>query len=235
MVPVSGNTGVTGGTHADGVIMLSTERMNRARAIRPRERIAIVEADVVLADLQEAVATHGLDFSMSVASRGSCMIGGMLFTNAGGANALRHGSARGMCLGLEAVLPTEEIMDLMSELHMNNAGYDLRHLLIGAEGTLGVIAAGEFKLVPAPAARATAFVGVSRVEDGVTLLNRLQEETRGSVDECELMSASYHDLHDAHYPDRLPPFAGQHPMTILVGIASGASRDAELGADGAKG
>lgn len=232
VVPVSGNTGLTGGTRAEGALMLSLERLNRIRAIRPEARVAVVEAGVVLSHLHDAVADHGLHFPMTFGARGSAMIGGMLATNAGGSNVLRYGSTRDLCLGLEVVLPTGEVMDLMSELHKNNSGYDLRHLMIGAEGTLGVITAAVLKLSPAPRARATAIAGLASLDDGLRLLNRLQEETAGAVDAFEFMPAIYHDRYEAVHPGTPLPLAERHPVTILMELASTAPRDADMGDDG---
>ena len=141
IVPVSGNTGLAGGTRAEGAIMLSLDRMNRIREIRPAARIAIVEAGVILSSLHDVADAEGLIFPLTFGARGSTMVGGFLSTNAGGSNVLRYGNTRDLCLGLEVVLPSGEVMDLMSELHKDNSGYNLRHLMIGAEGTLGIITA----------------------------------------------------------------------------------------------
>lgn len=226
IVPVSGNTGLTGGTHAEGSWMLSLERMNAIREIKPEARIAKVEAGVVLSALHDAVEAQGMQFPMTFGAKGSAMIGGMLSTNAGGSNVLRYGSTRDLCLGVEVVTPTGEIMNLMSELHKNNSGYDLRHLMIGAEGTLGIITAAVLKLYPAPRIRATAMVGVSHIDDGLVLLNKLQEETAGMVDAFEFMPAVYNRRYDKHYPGQPLPFETEHPVTIMVELASTSARDA---------
>ncbi|HSG57480.1 MAG TPA: FAD-binding oxidoreductase, partial [Paracoccaceae bacterium] len=148
VVPVAGNTSLAGGSRAEGAIMLSLERMNVIREIRPAARIAIVEAGVVLSALHEAADDKGLIFPLTFGARGSAMIGGVLSTNAGGSNVLRYGNTRDLCLGVEVVLPTGEVMDIMSELHKDNSGYNLKHLLIGAEGTLGIITGAVLKLFP---------------------------------------------------------------------------------------
>ncbi|MEO6298951.1 MAG: FAD-binding oxidoreductase, partial [Paracoccaceae bacterium] len=134
VVPVSGRTGLVGGAMTDGGLMLSVERLNKIREIRPATRIAIVEAGVILQRLHEAAEAENLYFPLWFGARGSAMIGGVLSTNAGGSNVLRYGSTRALCLGLEVVLPDGRILNLMSELHKNNSGYDLRQLFIGAEG-----------------------------------------------------------------------------------------------------
>ena len=136
--------------------MLSVERLNQIREIKPDARIAIVEAGVVLDRLHDAAEAEGLYFPLWFGARGSAMIGGVLSTNAGGSNVLRYGSTRALCLGLEVVLPDGRVLNLMSQLHKDNSGYDLKNLFIGAEGTLGVITAAVMKLVPRPRAYATA-------------------------------------------------------------------------------
>ena len=171
VVPVSGNTGLAGGTTAEGAIMLSLDRMNRIREVRPAARIAIVEAGVILSSLHEAADAHGMIFPLTFGARGSAMVGGFLSTNAGGSNVLRYGNTRDLCLGLEVVLPTGEVMDLMSELHKDNSGYNLKHLMIGAEGTLGIITAAVLKLAPKPRAYATAMVAAPSLDQALVLLN----------------------------------------------------------------
>lgn len=232
VVPVSGNTGLTGGTYAEGALMLSVERLNKIRAIKPTARVAVVEAGVVLSALHEAAAAHDLQFPMTFGAKGSCMIGGMLATNAGGSNVVRYGSTRDLCLGLEIVLPTGEIVDTMAELHKNNSGYDLRHLMIGAEGTLGIITAATLKLSPAPRIRATAFVGMDTLEGSLTLLNRLQEASGGAVEAFEFMPAVYNERFDRMHPGNPLPFEQAHPVTIMMELASTAPRDAKTDENG---
>ena len=151
VVPVGGGTGLVGGSMTTGGLMLSLERMNRIRELRPDARLAIVEAGVVLSRLHDAADAAGLNFPLWFGARGSAMIGGVLSTNAGGSNVLRFGSTRGLCLGLEVVLADGRVLNLMSELHKDNSGYDLKSLFIGAEGTLGIITAAVMKLVQRPA------------------------------------------------------------------------------------
>jgi FAD/FMN-containing dehydrogenase len=147
IVPVGGNTGLAGGTQNDGAVMISLDRMNQIDEIRPDARIAIVGAGVILSTLHDAVDAHDLIFPMTFGAKGSATIGGMLSTNAGGSNVLRYGNTRDLCLGIEAVLPNGEIINLMSELHKDNSGLNLKHLLIGAEGTLGLITRAVLKLM----------------------------------------------------------------------------------------
>jgi FAD/FMN-containing dehydrogenase len=232
IVPVSGNTGLSGGTFAEGAAMLSLERMNRIREIREDARIAIVDAGVVLSQLHEAAQARGLNFPLTFGARGSAMIGGVLATNAGGSNVLRYGNTRALCLGIEVVLASGEVVDLMSELHKDNSGYDLRDLMIGAEGTLGVITAAVLKLVPLPRAYATAMVAVPTLGDALKLLNRMQEASGGAVEAFEFMPGVYIDAHLAHFPDARPPFSARHDINLMVEIGATAPRDATPEPDG---
>ena len=232
VVPVSGNTGLAGGAEAEGSIQLSLDRMNRIREIRPEARLAIVEAGVVMSTLHEATAVDDLIFPLTFGARGSAMIGGNLATNAGGSNVLRYGNARDLCLGLEVVLPSGEVMDLMSELHKDNSGYNLKHLMIGAEGTLGIITAAVLKLAPKPRAYATAMVAVPSLSDALSLLNQLQTATGGLVEAFEYMPRGYLDEYAAHYPKKRQPFTTRYEVNLLVEIATIIPSDSISGKDG---
>lgn len=232
VVPVSGNTGLAGGTRAEGAIMLSLDRMNRIREVRPAARIAIVEAGVILANLHAAADAEGLIFPLTFGARGSAMVGGFLSTNAGGSNVLRYGNTRDLCLGLEVVLPTGEVMDLMSELHKDNSGYNLRHLMIGAEGSLGIITAAVLKLAPKPRAYATAMVAPPSLEKALDLLNKLQEVTGGGVEAFEYMPRAFIEGHLARYPAAKQPFETMQDINILVEVGATAPRDCTPGPDG---
>ena len=220
VIPISGNTGLTGGTFTEGGLLLSTERLNRIREIRPASRLAIVEAGVILSNLHDAAADHGLSFPLWFGARGSAMIGGVLSTNAGGSNVLRYGSTRALCLGLEVVLPDGRVLDIMSELHKDNSGYDLKQLFLGAEGTLGIITAAVMKLVPAPRAHATATLAARALPDALELLNRLQAATGGLVEAFEYMPADYMARLEKVRPDLGIPFPAHRACTILVEIAA---------------
>ncbi|EEW25286.1 FAD-binding oxidoreductase [Rhodobacter ferrooxidans] len=232
VVPVAGLTGLVGGAMTKGGLMLSVERLNRIREIRPDSRIAIVEAGVVLSRLHEAAEAQGLYFPLWFGARGSAMIGGVLSTNAGGSNVLRYGSTRALCLGLEVVLADGRVLNLMSELHKDNSGYDLKDLFIGAEGTLGVITAAVMKLVPAPRAHATATLALDSLPQALVLLNRLQAACGGMVEAFEYMPASYMRQLQAVRPDVGLPFASIPEVTLLVELAATARRDCEALADG---
>lgn len=154
----SGNTSVAGGSVPDekgGGIVLSLGWLNKIRNIDRAARTATVDAGVVLQTLQDKVGEEGLDFPLVFGARGSALIGGTLATNAGGANVLRYGNARYLCLGIEAVLPDGQIINGLTGLRKDNTGYDLKNLLIGSEGTLGVITDAVLKLVPTPRVRST--------------------------------------------------------------------------------
>ncbi|WP_102225470.1 FAD-binding oxidoreductase [Acidimangrovimonas sediminis] len=233
VVPVSGNTGLAGGARAEGLLMVSTERLNRIREIRPAARSAVVEAGVILSTLHAAVEEHDLAFPLFFGARGSAMIGGVLSTNAGGSNVLRYGNTRALVLGIEVVLADGRVMDLMSALHKDNTGLDLRDLFIGAEGTLGIITAAVVKLVPKPRAHATAMVSAPDLPAALDLLNRLQEATGGAVEAFEYMPRSYTEhLHRLH-PELRPLFAETPEVSILIEVGATAPRDVTPGPDGA--
>ncbi len=232
VIPVSGLTGIVGGAMTNGGLMLSLERMNRIREIRPDARVAVVEAGVILSSLHDAADAQGLYFPLWFGARGSAMIGGVLSTNAGGSNVLRYGSTRALCLGLEVVLADGRVLNLLSALHKDNSGYDLKDLFIGAEGTLGVITAAVMKLVPKPRAYATATLALRSLPDALILLNRLQEATGGAVEAFEFMPKSYMRRLAEARPDIRQPFTPMQDITILVEIGATAPRDATPCPDG---
>lgn len=232
VIPVSGNTGLVGGTMTRGGLLLSLERMNRIREVKRDARLVIAEAGVILTRLHEAAEKEGLYFPLWFGARGSAMLGGVLSTNAGGSNVLRYGSTRGLCLGLEVVLADGRVLNLMSELHKDNSGYDLKNLFIGAEGTLGIITAAVMKLVPAPKAHATATVAARSVADALTLLNRMQEATGNRVEAFEFMPRTYCErLRDVR-PDLGLPFDHIPDVTILIEAATTVPQEASPDASG---
>jgi FAD/FMN-containing dehydrogenase len=161
------------------------------------------------------------------------MLGGVLSTNAGGSNVLRYGSTRGLCLGLEVVLADGRVLDLMSELHKDNSGYDLKQMFIGAEGTLGIITAAVMKLVPAPLAYATATVAARSLSDALPLLNRMQEATGGRVEAFEFMPRTYSERLRAARPDLGLPFDQVPDVTILIEAATTVPEEAAPDSSGA--
>jgi FAD/FMN-containing dehydrogenases len=225
VVPMGGNTGLTGATAAEGALVLSLDRMQTIRKIRPEARIAVVEAGVILQDLHDAAEDHGLTYPMSFGARGSARIGGTLATNAGGSNVLRYGNTRDLCLGVEVVLADGRVLDLMSELHKDNSGYDLRDLMIGSEGTLGVITAAVLKLYPAPKAHATAMVTTTGLSAALRLLNALQTRTGGMVEAFEYMPRGYMNNLARFRADLTPPLGHDQDHTIFLEIGSTMLRD----------
>jgi FAD/FMN-containing dehydrogenase len=212
--------------------MVSLERMNRIRALKPEARLVVAEAGAVLTRLHEAAEAEGLYFPLWFGARGSAMLGGVLSTNAGGSNVLRYGSTRALCLGLEVVLADGRVLDLMSELHKDNSGYDLKQMFIGAEGTLGIITAAVMKLVPAPRAHATATVAARSLPEALVLLNRMQEATGGRVEAFEFMPRTYSERLKVARPDLGLPFDTIPEVTILIEAATTAPAEAEPDSEG---
>ena len=219
VVPVGGNTGLNGGTCAEGALMLSLSRMARLRDINPAARTVVAEAGVVLETLHAVASDHGLAFPLTFGAKGSAMVGGFLSTNAGGSNVVRYGSARALCLGLEVVLADGRIWNGLTGLHKDNTGYDLRDLMIGAEGTLGIITAAVLRLVPAPNAHATALVGMESLSGALALLNAVQAGTGGAVEAFEYMPAAYMARLARAKPALACPFPPQ-PVNVLIETAT---------------
>src|SRR5690349_2665701 len=213
VVPQGGNTGMAAGAtpSADGsAILLSTRRLNRIRSISAENRTAIAEAGVVLATLHDAAHEIGMRFPLTLGSRGSCTIGGLTSTNAGGTQVLKFGTMRSLVAGVEAVLPDGSIHDGLSALKKDNRGYSVDQLLIGAEGTLGVITAVALRLVPAIAARAVAWAAVESPTRALHLLRFLEART-SSVEGFELVPQDTLQLVLKHIPGTRSPLAGEHP------------------------
>lgn len=219
VVPVGGHTGLNGGTVAEGAVMLSLARMNRIREINPAARTLVAEAGVILETLHRAAEEHDLVFPLTFGAKGSAMVGGFLSTNAGGSNVIRYGSARALCLGLEVVLADGRVMDLMTGLRKDNTGFDLRDLMIGAEGTLGVITAAVLRLAPRPRAYATALLGLADLGAALDLLNSVQGATGGAIEAFEFMPARYMARLERAKPELACPFPAQ-PVNILIETAT---------------
>ena len=218
LVPQGGNTGMAAGATppADGsAILLSTRRMNRIRSISADSRLAVAEAGVILATLHETAHQVGLRFPLTLGARGSCTIGGLTSTNAGGTQVLKFGTMRSLVAGVEAVLPDGSIHEGLSALKKDNRGYSLDQLLIGAEGTLGVITAAALRLVPAIAARAVAWAGVGSPARALDLLRFLEVRTH-NIEGFELVPQDSLDLVLKHIPNTRPPLAGKHDWHVLV-------------------
>ena len=228
IIPQGGNTGLVGGQIPDKSgeqVILSTARLNRIRDIDPAGNTITVEAGVVLQAIQEAAEEHNRLFPLALAAQGSCQIGGNLSTNAGGTGALAHGVARDLCIGLEVVLPTGEILDSLNKLKKDNTGYDLRNLFIGAEGTLGVITAAVLKLFPKPAGRATAFLAVPSPEEALGLFDRARNAAGTGLTAFELMARVGVEFTTRHIPDVRDPLDRHYPWYVLMEISSGRSED----------
>ena len=218
IVAQGGNTGLVGGSVPDASgtqIVLSLARLGRIRAIDNANLTMTVEAGCVLQRVQEAAAQAGLMFALSLAAEGSCTIGGNLATNAGGTQVLRYGNARELCLGLEVVTAAGEVWDGLSGLRKDNTGYDLRDLMIGSEGTLGIITAATLKLHPRPAAVLTALASVPTLAAAVELLGQAHATLGPGLTGFEVMNAFSLELVRTHYPALRQPLPGA-PWTVLV-------------------
>ncbi|NMG38842.1 FAD-binding protein [Chelativorans sp. ZYF759] len=226
VVPQGGNTGLVGGQipdRAGRAVIVSLSRMNAIREIDVASRTATVEAGVVLQRLQEAADEAGLLFPLSLGAQGSCQIGGNLSSNAGGTGALVHGSARDLCLGLEVVLPTGEVLDDLRKLKKDNTGYDLKNLFVGAEGTLGIITAAVVKLVPKPRGRELAWIGLENPKAALELFGRAQERAGAALTAFELAGRNALEFVLRHRDGAADPLASRHPWYVLAEISSGRS------------
>jgi FAD/FMN-containing dehydrogenase len=222
LVPQGGNTGMAAGATpaADGsAILLSMRRMNRIRSISAENRIAVVEAGVILATLHDAAHEAGMRFPLTLGARGSCTIGGLTSTNAGGTQVLKFGTMRSLVAGVEAVLPDGSVHNGLSGLKKDNRGYSLDQLLIGAEGTLGVVTAVALRLVPAISARAVAWVGVGSPARALDLLRFLEART-ASIEGFELVPQDSLDLVLRHIPDTRAPLGDPHAWNVLIEAAT---------------
>ena len=176
-----GNTGLVGGQIPQGELLLSTERLRAIRDVDPLDDVLVAEAGATLAQVHAAAEQVRRRFPIGLASEGSATVGGIVSTNAGGTQVLRYGMTRNLVLGLEAVLPNGEVWNGLKRLRKDNTGYDLKQLLIGAEGTLGVVTAAAFKLFPVITSRAVALIGIETPEAAIRLLARAKDETGGAV------------------------------------------------------
>ncbi|MDQ8030255.1 MAG: FAD-binding oxidoreductase, partial [Brevundimonas sp.] len=204
-----------------GEILLSTERIRAIRDIDVDDDAIVVEAGATLQAVQEAAEAAGRRFPLSLASEGTATIGGLISTNAGGTQVLRYGTMRALVLGLEAVLPNGEVWDGLKRLRKDNTGYDLKQLLIGAEGTLGVVTAATLKLFPIMRSRATAVVGLDSAHAAIELLARAKAETGGGVEAFELMKRIGVEFALKHIPDTREPLDTTPPWYVLIELASG--------------
>jgi len=219
IVPFGGGTGLVGGQVMEAgpaPLILSLERMAALRAVFPAENVLVVEAGATLAEVQEAALAAGRLFPLALASQGSARIGGNLATNAGGVNVLRYGNIRDLCLGVEAVLPDGSVLNGLKRLRKDNSGYDLRHLLIGSEGTLGVITAAALRMVPQPAGVGTAMLVVESPAAALELLALAEARLAGCVSAFELISRQGLLFLDEVMPEVRQPFADRAEWMVLI-------------------
>ena len=220
MVPQGGNTGLVGGGVAQGAVIIALGRMNRIRTVDPVNATLSAEAGCTLAQIQQAAADAGQLFPLSLASEGSCQIGGNLATNAGGTAVLRYGTTRDLVLGIEAVLPSGDVLNLLGGLRKDNTGYALKDLLIGSEGTLGIITAAVLKLFPAPAARATAFVACPGPEAALALFDLMRARAGEVLGGFEYLERFGLELVLADLPGARDPLSEPSPAYALIELAS---------------
>ncbi|UMA63817.1 FAD-binding oxidoreductase [Roseivivax marinus] len=232
LVPQGGGTGLVGGQIMQGgaPLIVSFDRMTAIRAVHPEEYVLTAEAGAVLADVQAAAQEADRLFPLSLASEGSARIGGLLSTNAGGVNVLRYGNSRDLCLGLEAVLPSGEIWHGLRRLRKDNTGYDLKNLLIGAEGTLGFITAATLRLFPRPAVTGTALMAVPDPRAALDLYARARARLGEGVSAFELIGRTGFDFLAETLPEVRRPFDPAPEWTVLidVGMAQGLDAQAAL-------
>lgn len=221
IIPFGGGTGgVAGHMEIDGglPIVLSTERMNAIRTVNRVDEIVVAEAGCILADVQEIAQRNNRRFGLSLASEGSCSIGGNLASNAGGVQVLKYGNSRDLCLGIEAVLPDGSVLDDLKPLRKDNTGYDLRHLLIGSEGTLGIITAAALKLSPQPDEVVTFICAVPSPAAAIALLHSIRDRLGDTVTAFELMSGFGIELATRHFKTLRDPFDRRHDWYALVDV-----------------
>lgn len=231
IVPQGGNTGLCGGAtpyEHGGEVLMSLTRMNKVRDIDVLNYAITVEAGVILADVQKAADDVDRYFPLSLGGEGTALIGGNLSTNAGGTGVLRYGPARDLCLGLEAVLPDGRIWSGLTGLRKDNTGYDLKHLFIGAEGTLGIITAACLKLFPKPADIRTAFVAVRDQHAAVELLARARRITDDRVVTFEYMQRESIEFALAHIADTRDPMPTEYRHYVMMELAAGEAAAAGL-------
>ncbi len=222
IVPQGGNTGMCAGAVPDASgtqVLVQLGRLNRIRNVDAEDSSLVAEAGCVLADVKAAAAAAGLYFPLSLGAEGSCQIGGNVATNAGGINVLRYGTMRDLVLGLEAVLPDGSVFDGLRTLRKNTAGYDLKQLFIGSEGTLGIVTAVAVKLHPDPGPLQTAMLALRNAGDAVRALARLRGTLPDRLQAFELIGARPIDFVLRHVPGVRFPFDQRHDWYVLLDAA----------------
>jgi FAD/FMN-containing dehydrogenase len=230
VIPYAGGTGLVGGQTIKSdkdIILLSVERMQSIRDILPEENIIIVEAGAILENVRQAANDIDRLFPLALASQGSCRIGGNLATNAGGVQVLRYGNTRDLCLGIEAVLPDGSILNGLKRLRKDNTGYDIRNLLIGSEGTLGIITAACLKLFPKPKETITGVLEISSPEIAIKTLSDLQAKLDSSITAFELIHKQSYNFLSEVCPDVKIPFNKHPEWSILIELSAGVGSNLE--------
>ena len=230
VVPYGGGTGLVGGQVLPNVepgapapLILSLGRMRKVRACYPEENVLVVEAGAILVEVHAAAARINRLFPLSLASEGTAQVGGLLATNAGGVNVLRYGMARDQVLGIEAVMADGQVFNGLKRLRKDNTGYDLRHLLIGSEGTLGIITAASLKLVPRPSAEGTALLAVQSPRAALELLSRTKEIIGEGISAFEIISAQGLQFLSEIFPQLRQPWPEPPRWSVLLqlGLSGG--------------
>lgn len=219
LIPYGGGTGVVAGQLSpenENAIIVSLERMNRIREVNVGDFAMVTEAGCILENVHAAAAEHGLMFPLSMASKGSCTIGGNLATNAGGIQVLRYGNARDLCLGIEAVLPSGEVLSELDPLRKNNTGYDLRHLLIGSEGTLAIITAATLALKPMAPETVTALCALPSPAAALQVFDVLRKDLGESLSGLELLSDFGLRMVNSHFPALKNPLSEPDEWYLLA-------------------
>lgn len=227
IIPQGGNSGLVGGQIPYGEVLLSTRRLRTVRDVTPLDDAMTLEAGITLLEAQQHATAAGRFFPLSLAAEGSATIGGVISTNAGGTQVLRYGMMRDLVLGIEAVMPNGEIFNGLKRLRKDNTGYDLKQLLIGGEGTLGVVTAATLKLFPIMRSRAVALVALETAAASIELLARAKEETGGGVEAFELMKDLGAGLVVKNITDSRWPLDPIPAWSVLIEIASGTPGGAE--------
>lgn len=223
IVPQGGNSGMVGGATPDEsgtALILSLRRMNRIRSLDPQAEQAVCEAGVILHSFHEAAEAADMRFPLTLGGKGSATMGGLVSTNAGGTQVLRHGTMRAQVLGIEAVLANGEVFDSLTALKKDNRGFDLKQLLIGSEGTLGIVTAATLRLLPAATARATAWVGLPGIKEARTLLRHVDQKMGGTLEGFEVVPDHCLENVIAYLPGARQPLSESHSWNALIECVS---------------
>jgi len=223
LVPQGGNSGMCGGATPDesgSALLVSLRRLDEIRTLDPQARQVTCGAGVILEDLHAAAEAQGLRFPLTLGGKGSATVGGLIATNAGGTQVLRHGTMRALVLGLEAVLADGSVLSALSPLKKDNRGFDLKQLLIGSEGTLGIITAATLRLVPAQAGRVVIWAGVPSLQVARALLLHCDDAIGGALEGFEVVPRASLEAVLHHVPTARRPLAGDHAWNVLIEVVA---------------